>query len=266
MGKKNRSRHEYLSEQQMLQRKNCRKCGNEPSSDERFLNSSEDERKSPSCKNFSIKKLLGSNRKKNESDFDSELSSNENSNRKRSCHNRTAKLLELEKSLEILSVTLSHLLRESKNVKTLCAENRKNIQFKKSFHREYFFGNTEKKVCKKFFIGVLQISATRIEKCVKRKQMKENDFAIDRRGKHKSHKKIPADKIRNVIKFMNSLPQYESHYIRARESNSGRKYLSPNLNLKIIYNEYKNVCDEKNEKPVLNYVSGCILSQIQFQI
>lgn len=47
-------------------------------------------------------------------------------------------------------------------------ENRKNIQFKKSFHREYFFGNIENKVCKKFFMDVLQISESRIEKCIKK--------------------------------------------------------------------------------------------------
>lgn len=48
-------------------------------------------------------------------------------------------------------------------------EQRKNIQFKKSFHREYFLGGNEKKVCKQFFKAVLQISETRIEKCVKKK-------------------------------------------------------------------------------------------------
>lgn len=133
-------------------------------------------------------------------------------------------------------------------------EQRKNIQFKKSFHREYFFGSEEKKVCKQFFKAVLQIGETRIEKCVKNKQLKKNDYAVDRRGKHKSHKKTSADKIRVVIKFINSLPQYESHYMRATTSNSGRKYLASNLNLKIIYNEYKVVCDEKSENPVSNYM------------
>lgn len=134
------------------------------------------------------------------------------------------------------------------------AEQRKNIQFKKSFSRQYFFGTEEKKVCKQFFKAVLQISETRIEKCVKNKQTKRTDYAIDRRGKHNSHKKTPADKIRTTIKFINSLPQYESHYLRANASNSGRKYLAPNLNLKIIYNEYKIVCEEKNEQPVSNYM------------
>lgn len=103
-------------------------------------------------------------------------------------------------------------------------------------------------------MAVLQISKTRIDKCVKKKQMKSNDCAVDGRGKHKSHKKTPADRIHTIIKFINSLPQYESHYMRARASDSGRKYLASNLNLKIIYNEYKLLCDEKNEKPLSNYM------------
>lgn len=84
--------------------------------------------------------------------------------------------------------------------------------------------------------------------------MKSSDYAVDLRGKHKSHKNTPADKIRTTIKFISSLPQYESHYTRVSASNSGRKYLAPNLNLKIIYNEYKLLCDEKNEQPVSNYM------------
>lgn len=79
-----------------------------------------------------------------------------------------------------------------------------------------------------------------------------NDCATDLRGKHKLHRKTPSDQIRTVISFINSLPNYESHY--ARESNSGRKYLAPNLNLKIIYDEYKSLCDEKHDKPLSNYM------------
>lgn len=145
-------------------------------------------------------------------------------------------------------------IRSSDCVHRRKPENRKNIQFKKSFNREYSFGNARKKVCKKFFMAVLQIKDTRIEKCVQKKQLNLSDCTIDRRGKHTSHKKTPADKIRGVIQFIASLPQYESHYVRTRDMDSGRKYLSPNLNLKMIYNEYKTVCDEKNERPVSNYM------------
>lgn len=131
-------------------------------------------------------------------------------------------------------------------------DRRRNIQFKKSFHRDYFFGSEKKIVCKKFFKSVLQISETRIEKCMKKKQVMSSDCTTDLRGKHKMHRKTPADRIRGVISFINSLPNYESHY--AREPNSNRKYLASNLNLKIIYDEYKAVCDEKNDKPLSNYM------------
>lgn len=50
-------------------------------------------------------------------------------------------------------------------------QNRKNIQFKKSFRREYFFGNAKNTVCKAFFISVLQISGTRIDKCIKKNRI-----------------------------------------------------------------------------------------------
>lgn len=132
------------------------------------------------------------------------------------------------------------------------AEKRKNIRFQKSFHREYFFGSEEKKVCKNFFKSVLQISGSKIDKCIQKKQKKASDCTVDGRGKHKSHKKSPADKIRNIIKFINSLPHYDSHYVR--ESNSGRQYLAPNLNMKILYQEYKNVCNEQDEMPLSNYM------------
>lgn len=132
------------------------------------------------------------------------------------------------------------------------AEKRKNIRFQKSFHREYFFGSKEKKVCKNFFSSVLQVSKSKIDKCIQKKQKNASDCTVDRRGKHKSHKKSPANKIRNIVKFINSLPHYESHYVR--EANPGRKYLPPNLNLKILYEEYKNMCNEQDESPLSNYM------------
>lgn len=119
-------------------------------------------------------------------------------------------------------------------------EKRKSIQFKKNFRRSYFFEKKEETVCKLFFKNVLQISETRIEKCVKKKQNMSSTCATDLRGKHSSHPKTPSDRIRNVISFINSLPQYESHYVRA--SNQSSKNLAPNLNMKIVYEEYKFLC------------------------
>lgn len=129
---------------------------------------------------------------------------------------------------------------------------RKNIRFKKSFTRKYFFLNKENAVCKQFFKKVLQISEGRVEKCVKKKQNMSSSCAIDLRGKHTHHKRTPATAISHAIKFMNSLPKYESHY--AREWTRDKKYLAPNLNLTILYNEYINQCNELLLIPISAYM------------
>lgn len=118
---------------------------------------------------------------------------------------------------------------------------RKNIVFKKSFNREYYLANKEIKVCKYFFKKVLQVTEGRIEQCMKKKQKNPNSCAIDYRGKHRNHKKTSASAILNAVQFINSLPKYESHYTR-NSSNAQKKYLAPNLNLKILYNEYTQQC------------------------
>lgn len=114
-------------------------------------------------------------------------------------------------------------------------ESRKNIKFQKAFTRSYFFVNKENTVCKSFFKKVLQISEGRLKKCLTKKQNMSSLCAIDLRGKHTHHKKTPSTAILHAIKFINSLPKYESHY--ARECTQDKKYLPPNLNMKILYNE-----------------------------
>lgn len=131
-------------------------------------------------------------------------------------------------------------------------ELRKNIKFKKSFNRVYFFKEKENKVCKSFFKNVLQISDCRVEKCVKKKQQLSSTCATDLRGKHCRHKKTPAAAILHIVKFINSLPKYESHYMR--ESTKNNKYLAPNLNLKILYDEYKNLWSEQSMNPLSMYM------------
>lgn len=131
-------------------------------------------------------------------------------------------------------------------------ENRKNIRFKKSFTRIYFFSDKEKKVCKSFFEKVLQISEGRLEKCAQKKQNMSVSNIADLRGKHTSHKKTPAERVKEVIEFVNLLPHYESHYTRA--AMMGTNYLSPNLNLTILYKEYVKLCTEKKSIPVSKYM------------
>lgn len=131
-------------------------------------------------------------------------------------------------------------------------EKRKNIQFKKFSNRRYFFIEKEKTVCKKFFKKVLQISDGRIDKCVKKMKMLSSSCATDLRGKHATHAKTPANAISNAVKFIKSLPMYESHY--ARESTQQKKYLPSNLNMKIVYNEYTARCNENGFNPISMYM------------
>lgn len=88
--------------------------------------------------------------------------------------------------------------------------------------------------------------------------MKLSSCSTDLRGKHSFHRKTPADQIRSVIAYINSLPHYESHY--ARISNPNRKYLASNLNLKILYEEFQALCNLKNEKPLSKYMFRDILN------
>lgn len=140
----------------------------------------------------------------------------------------------------------------TKCVKRRKANARKNIQFKKKLHREYYLISGDHRVCKSFFKKVLQISEGRIENCVKKKQTNSGTSAVDLRGKHGSKKRTPAGKIQHVIKFINLMPQYESHY--TRNKNMDKKYLDSTLNLKILYSEYKKYCVENGTDSVSMYM------------
>lgn len=119
---------------------------------------------------------------------------------------------------------------------------------KRSFSREYYLpiGGKEERVCKMFFIELFSVSDGRITRLLKTKLVGGTP-PQDQRGKHSGNK--TNNTIINKIKdFINTFSSYESHYSRIKNLN--RKYLSPSLNLKIIYNLYKNEISE----PVSYYV------------
>lgn len=120
---------------------------------------------------------------------------------------------------------------------------------KRSFSREFYLptgDGTEVKVCKLFFKDLFSISDGRITRLLIPKPVGGTP-PEDKRGKH-SGKRTSDTKIKKIKDFINTFPSYESHYSRLKNSN--RKYLSPNLNLKIIYYLYKNEVSE----PVSFYV------------
>lgn len=94
------------------------------------------------------------------------------------------------------------------------------------------------KVCRMFFMNLLQISANRIRKAVCSEFSNPN--AIDGRGRAPSKTKTKLRDLQFLREFINKFPCYESHYCRSR---SNKKYLAPSLTIARMYREYKIVCD-----------------------
>lgn len=94
----------------------------------------------------------------------------------------------------------------------------------------------------------------------KKKSVNPEKCTVNMRGKHISSRKTPVDKIQTVINFINSVPQYESHYAR-NISQINKKYLAPDLNMTILYNEYKKMCTKGN----LPFVSIYMFRDIFFR-
>lgn len=119
---------------------------------------------------------------------------------------------------------------------------------KRQYSREYYLpvGDKEEKVCKQFFKKLFSVSDGRLTRLLKPKFLGGTP-PQDRRGKH-SNKRTSDTSINQIKSFINKFPCYESHYSRIKNLN--RKYLSPNLNLNIIYKLYKNEVSE----PVSIYV------------
>lgn len=96
----------------------------------------------------------------------------------------------------------------------------------------------EHEVCKDFFCKCLQITNNQANRAYN--SVTSNPSAIDRRGKVAPANKIHESDKSFLTEFINKFPQYRSHYSRKI---SERCYLSPGLNLRKIYREYKLVCD-----------------------
>ncbi|CAG9839225.1 unnamed protein product [Diabrotica balteata] len=111
-------------------------------------------------------------------------------------------------------------------------------------------GKTET-VCKKYFLQTFKISDGRMTPAMKKLSL---GFSA---GEDKRDKKIPGNKtseekmleIRNHIA---SFPCYQSHYTRSHNPN--RKYLSEDLNIRLLYNLYKDKVHSEGKEPVAEHV------------
>lgn len=103
--------------------------------------------------------------------------------------------------------------------------------------REYYLPNSDgsdTKICKNLFKKILMLSDGKLDRTLKKK----TNLMVpqDQRGRHAPANKTPVEKIDCVCNFIRSFPTYISHYSRHK---TDRNYLGPNLNIRILYTEYK---------------------------
>lgn len=145
------------------------------------------------------------------------------------------KLTDIEKA-HFYSITTER--NQKKRKRTNNEHSRKNFSFR------YFFNKDEVKsrVCKKFYLGTLDISQKRVANY--HKKAAQNVF-IDRRGVH-TKRSIPEETKAYIREHINSFPRMPSHYCR---SNTKKEYLEAELTLARMYNLYVEKCQEKISCP-----------------
>lgn len=107
------------------------------------------------------------------------------------------------------------------------------------------------RVCKKFFKDTIQISDGKITSVLKLRSTDDTPIE-DRRGRHAPHNKSDPASVQYLQDFINSIPAYNSHY--SRKDNEQRKYLAPDLSMKILYDLYGKKCEQENKIPLSLFV------------
>jgi len=120
---------------------------------------------------------------------------------------------------------------------------------RRSANFAYFFtvGQQQIQVCKQVFLATLNVGERTVRYALDHTDGHGNS-RIDKRGKHAPGiKKLPEQR-QAVRDHIASFPALESHYTRAR---SAKKYLEATLNVRKMYELYKQQCADRQEEPVL---------------
>ncbi|XP_014257000.1 uncharacterized protein LOC106670860 [Cimex lectularius] len=107
---------------------------------------------------------------------------------------------------------------------------------------ELTFNNEKYTVCREFFLRTLGISEGLVRGAFKK--LNSNGFLDpENRGRKQGFNEAQINFIKEHIK---AFPAVQSHYCR---KSSEFKYLSSELNIRTMYNLYKEKCQEQNQKP-----------------
>ena len=113
--------------------------------------------------------------------------------------------------------------------------------------RHYYLDSKEgrmQRVCKPMFLKTLCIDSARVHRAL---QKVNSGNIIDQRGRHSAWNKLAETDTNFVKQHIKSFPTFKSHYSR---KDTEKDYLSPDLNLSIMYRLYEDLCKEKQRKPV----------------
>lgn len=113
----------------------------------------------------------------------------------------------------------------------------------RSYRLQDVHGN-DHRVCKVFFKSVLDVCDGKITKALQRKSASGTPVS-DKRGRHTPHNKTNLEDTNYLKEFIRKFPVYESHYCRHHTT---KKYLPPNLNMSLMYAEYKRCCETDKRK------------------
>ena len=122
-----------------------------------------------------------------------------------------------------------------------CTQSKKHV-----FMFRYYFPNRESqkiRVCKNFFLSCLVISQKPVYNVHNNKNPVSLTPPDEQRGKQ-SYSKIPDERKAFAYEHINSYPTVQSHYCRA---DTNKKYLTSDLNISKMYDQYVSVCLAKNK-------------------
>lgn len=125
-----------------------------------------------------------------------------------------------------------------------CTQSKKHV-----FMFRYYFPNRESqkiRVCKNFFLSCLVISQNPVYNVHNNKNPVSLTPPDEQRGKQ-SYSKIPNERKAFAYEHINSYPTVQSHYCRA---DTNKKYLTSDLNISKMYDQYVSVCLAQNKIPV----------------
>jgi len=120
-----------------------------------------------------------------------------------------------------------------------------------SFQYEITLGSELKRVCKKAYVRLHQITKAKVAHIAGQVSSGLSAPRPVARGKHVSRRRrYPQTVLSKVVEHIGLFPVETSHY--SRNSNPNRKYLSPVLNINKMYKLYRTWCQEQGLKQIVS--------------